>query len=204
MSSARSRPRRKAPPAAATPARSAHGKSNEPKSNQPKSTSAKPATAKAARPAAAAVPLPPLVALVTAAADDMKAVNVKVLNVRGLTDIADYMVVASGNSDRHVKSIAERVVQWAKASGQRPYGVEGENDGEWVLVDLPDVMVHIMLPRVREFYALEELWDNAPRIAVPAAPAARPARKPRKNAAGAPRRSKPRGAAGRAPRKPRG
>ncbi len=188
MSSARSRPRRKAPSAAAP------------------STKARPPKSKAVKPTAAvaATALPPLVTLVTAAAEDMKAVNLKVLNVRGLTDIADYMVVASGNSDRHVKSIAERVVQWAKASGQRPYGVEGEKDGEWVLVDLPDVMVHIMLPRVREFYALEELWDNAPRINVPAAPAARAVRKPRKSTGSAPRRAKPRGAGGRAPRKPRG
>ena len=125
--------------------------------------------------------LPPLVSLVKAAMDDMKASNVKVLDVHGLTDIADFMVIASGNSDRHVKSIAERVVQSAKAAGRRPFGVEGEKDGEWVLVDLPDVMVHVMLPRVREFYALEELWDNAPRMAAEAA-APRPVRKQRKSA----------------------
>ena len=140
---------------------------------------------------------PPLLDLVLAAMDDMKAVQVKVLNVVGLTDIADYMVIASGNSDRHVKSIAERVVQQAKAAGKRPLGVEGERDGEWVLVDLPDIMVHVMLPRVREFYALEELWDNTPAAA--AAPAARPAanrsgaqRRPRKGAT-APKRGVRRG-----------
>lgn len=115
--------------------------------------------------------------------DDMKAVNVKVLNVVGLTDIADYMVVASGNSDRHVKSIAERVVQQAKAAGKRPYGIEGENDGGWVLVDLPDVMVHVMLPRVREFYSLEQLWDQAPRPAAARPLAAAPARNARQVAA---------------------
>jgi len=89
----------------------------------------------------------------------MKAVNVKVLDVRGLTDIADLMIIASGNSDRHVRSIADRVVEKAKAAGFRPLGTEGERDGEWVLVDLQDVVVHVMLPRVREFYGLEHLWD---------------------------------------------
>jgi ribosome-associated protein len=102
----------------------------------------------------------------------MKAVNVKVLDVRKVTDVSDCMVLASGNSDRHVRSIADRVVERAKAAGFRPIGVEGERDGEWVLVDLNDVLVHVMLPRVREFYGLEELWE-----APPAAP------KPR-NAAG--------------------
>ena len=101
----------------------------------------------------------PLQNLVTAALDDMKAVNVRVLDVRGLTDIVDTMVIASGNSDRHVRSIAERVVEKAKAAGLRPLGTEGARDGEWVLVDLQDVLVHVMLPRVREFYGLERLWD---------------------------------------------
>src|SRR5580658_10358877 len=87
----------------------------------------------------------PLEHAVTTALDDMKAVNVRVLDVRGLTDIADTMVIASGNSDRHVRSIAEREV-------------------EWVLVDLQDVLVHVMLPRIREFYGLELLWDGGPLI----------------------------------------
>lgn len=89
----------------------------------------------------------------------MKAVNVRVLDVRDLTDIADTMIVASGTSDRHVRSIADHVVQQVKSGGQRPYGVEGTRDGEWALVDLQDVLVHVMLPRVREFYALEQLWE---------------------------------------------
>src|SRR5579862_4964786 len=110
----------------------------------------------------------PLQQAVTSALDDMKAVNVRVLDVRGLTDIADTMVIASGNSDRHVRSIAERVVEKAKEAGMRPLGTEGARDGEWVLVDLQDVVVHVMLPRVREFYGLESLWDNAP--ALPVAP----------------------------------
>jgi ribosome silencing factor RsfS/YbeB/iojap len=100
-----------------------------------------------------------IVKVVEGALDDMKAVNVKVIDVHKLTDIADTMVIASGNSDRHVRSIADRVVEFAKKAGFRPMGVEGERDGEWVLVDLQDVIVHIMLPRVREFYRLENLWD---------------------------------------------
>jgi len=96
--------------------------------------------------------------LVITTLEDMKAANVKILDVRKLTVIADTMVIASGTSDRHVRSIADRLVQKAKEAGVRPFGVEGGRDGEWVLVDLPDVMVHIMLPRVREFYGLEKLW----------------------------------------------
>ena len=110
----------------------------------------------------------PLQDVVTAALDDMKAVNVKVLDVRGLTDIADTMIIASGNSDLHVKSIADRVVEKAKESGFRPLGKEGERDGEWVLVDLQDIILHVMLPRVREFYGLERLWDNGNEVAAPA------------------------------------
>ncbi len=128
----------------------------------------------------------PLENLVTTALDDMKAVNVKVLNVRGLTDIADTFVIASGNSDRHVRSIADRVIQNAKAAGFRTHGLEGERDSEWVLVDLNDVIVHVMLPRTREFYSLERLWEGDGA----AAPAV----------AAAPRRAKARGKAKAAPR----
>ncbi len=97
--------------------------------------------------------------LALAALEDVKAVNIKVLDVRGLTDIADTMIVASGTSDRHVRAIAENVVVKAKQAGRRPMGTEGRQDGEWVLIDLQDVLVHVMLPRVREFYALEQLWE---------------------------------------------
>jgi len=111
------------------------------------------------KPAKAKAP-PALAQVVLAALEDMKAVNVKAMDVRGITDITDMMVVASGTSDRHVKSIADRVVQRCKEAGYRPLGIEGERDGEWVLLDLHDVVVHVMLPRVREFYALEKLWEN--------------------------------------------
>ena len=113
----------------------------------------------------------PLHSAVMAALDDIKAVNVRVLDVRGLTDIADTMVIASGNSDRHVRSIAERVASHAKEAGFRPLGTEGARDGEWVLVDLQDILVHVMLPRVREFYGLESLWEGGPVISAAAAPA---------------------------------
>lgn len=121
----------------------------------------------------------PLQDVVTAALDDMKAINIRVLDVRGLTDIADTMVIASGNSDRHVRSIADRVVEKAKEAGFRSLGMEGERDGEWVLVDLQDVVVHVMLPRIREFYGLERLWDNssaAPLAAGSAVPVPRAAK----------------------------
>ena len=100
-----------------------------------------------------------VVDVVASALDEMKAVNVKVMDVHKLTDITDTMIIASGNSDRHVRSIADRIIEHAKQAGFRPMGVEGERDGEWVLVDLQDCIVHIMLPRVREFYRLENLWD---------------------------------------------
>lgn len=119
----------------------------------------------ASRPAPKATPRPAakpprarLADLVTLALDDLKAQNVEVLDVRDLSDVTDTIVIASGTSDRHVKSLAGRVVERAKEAGFRPLGVEGEREGEWVLVDLQDVIVHVMLPRIREFYGLEKLW----------------------------------------------
>jgi ribosome-associated protein len=97
--------------------------------------------------------------VVAGALDDLKAVDVRVLDVRHLTTVTDTMVVASGRSDRHVRAIAGAVVEQCKKAGYRPLGVEGERSGEWVLVDLADLVVHVMLPRVREFYNLEKLWD---------------------------------------------
>ena len=90
---------------------------------------------------------------------DMKALEVKVLDVRGLTDVADFLLIASGTSDRHVRSVAQRVVERTKEAGFRPHGVEGQQDSDWVLIDLNEMIVHVMLPRVREFYGLEKLWD---------------------------------------------
>ena len=107
-----------------------------------------------------------LKSVVLDALDDMKALEVRVLDVRGLTDIADYMVIASGTSDRHVRSVAQRVVEKTKEAGFRPHGLEGLADGDWVLIDLHEYIVHVMLPRVREFYGLEKLWDMTAKRAV--------------------------------------
>ncbi|MGC1548720.1 MAG: ribosome silencing factor [Rhodanobacter sp.] len=92
------------------------------------------------------------------AVEELKAKDVREIDVRGKTSIADVLVIASGTSARHVKSIADEVVKFAKQAGVMPLGVEGEQEGEWVLVDLGDVIVHVMLPRIREFYGLERLW----------------------------------------------
>lgn len=100
-----------------------------------------------------------LLALVRAALDDMKARDVRVLDVRKLTSVADYMVIASGTSDRHVRSMADRLVERAAEAGCPPLGVEGQDSAEWVLVDLQDVIVHVMQPKARDFYQLEKLWD---------------------------------------------
>lgn len=103
-----------------------------------------------------------LVELVLDALDDLKGVNPVTLDVRELSNVMDYLVICSGSSNRHVKSLAENVVRKAKDSGQRPIGVEGEDGGEWVLVDLGDVVVHVMLPATRDFYDLERLWMSPP------------------------------------------
>lgn len=100
-----------------------------------------------------------LLALAEDALADVKARDVRVMDVRRLTSIADYMVIASGTSDRHVRSLADRVVEEATAAGCKPLGIEGKDNGEWILVDLQDVIVHIMQPKVRDFYKLESLWD---------------------------------------------
>lgn len=92
------------------------------------------------------------------ALEELKAKDVRELDVRGKTSIADTLVIASGTSARHVKSIADEVIKFAKQAGVMPLGVEGQVEAEWVLVDLGDIIVHIMLPRIREFYGLERLW----------------------------------------------
>ncbi|KAF1686570.1 ribosome silencing factor [Pseudoxanthomonas taiwanensis] len=100
-----------------------------------------------------------LLATVRAAVEELKAKEVVEIDVRGKTSVTDHLVIASGTSTRHVKSIADEVIKQTKQQlGVTPLGVEGEREAEWVLVDLGDVVVHIMLPRVREFYALERLW----------------------------------------------
>jgi ribosome-associated protein len=103
--------------------------------------------------------------LVIDALDDVKAQDIVALDVTKQTDIADYMVVASGTTARQVKALANNVLEKSKAAGASVVGVEGQDTGEWVLVDLADVIVHIMLPAVREFYDLERLWSMSPKKA---------------------------------------
>ena len=100
--------------------------------------------------------------LVVATLEDGKGKDIVKLNVRNMTSVTDYMVVASGTSNRHVSALAEAVSDKSKAAGHRPIGVEGESGSEWVLLDLGDTLVHVMLPRVREFYNLEKLWSLSP------------------------------------------
>lgn len=114
--------------------------------------------------------------LVIDALQDMKGMDIHTLDVRGMTAITDFMIIASGTSDRHVKSLARNVLDQARSAGVKPMGIEGEQEGEWVLVDLRDVVAHIMRPQVRDFYNLEKLWG----MDVPAAETALPAASARK------------------------
>ncbi|PIE00844.1 MAG: ribosome silencing factor [Thiothrix nivea] len=101
-----------------------------------------------------------LQALVLKALDDMKARDVRILDVRGKSTITELMVIATGTSTRHVKSIADHVALTAKSAGEPPLGTEGERDSAWMLVDLNDIVVHVMLPETRDFYNLEKLWGE--------------------------------------------
>ncbi len=101
-----------------------------------------------------------LKSMVTEALEDMKGVDIVTLDVHKITTITDTMIIASGTSDRHVRALADSVVEAAKNRNHPPIGVEGDDGGEWVLVDLGNVVVHVMLPRVRDFYNLEKLWDT--------------------------------------------
>ena len=93
------------------------------------------------------------------ALEDLKAEDITVLDVKGKTTVTDWVIIASGSSSRHVKSIANNVAVEAKKAGRTPLGIEGEKEGEWVLVDLGDIIVHVMQRQVREFYDLESLWS---------------------------------------------
>jgi len=100
--------------------------------------------------------------VVIEALEDKKGMDIQCLDVLNQTDITDYMVVASGSSNRQVKALANNVIDQARAIEVKPYGIEGMEQGEWVLIDLVDVVVHLMLPKVREFYDLERLWSMTP------------------------------------------
>jgi len=120
------------------------------------------------KPATPVDPVEHLRQRVILALDELKAKDVHEIDVRGKTSIADILIIASGTSTRHVKSIADEVVKYAKQAGMMPLGVEGQREAEWVLVDLGDIIVHVMLPRIREFYGLERLWtvgDDMPEAA---------------------------------------
>jgi ribosome-associated protein len=101
-----------------------------------------------------------LLNLVIKSIEDIKGHDIQTLDVHAISSVTDYMVVASGNSNRQVSAIARNVIAEAKQHGCLPLGTEGENSGEWVLVDLGDVVVHIMQPAVRDFYQLEKLWSQ--------------------------------------------
>lgn len=94
--------------------------------------------------------------------EDMKAKDLVQLNVSELTTIADHIIIASGTSNRHLKAMATEVIKQAKQAGEPPLGVEGQQEGDWVLVDLDNILVHIMLPEVRVHYDLERLWNITP------------------------------------------
>jgi len=100
--------------------------------------------------------------LVANALDDLKAKDIITLDVRDIAGFTDYMVIASGTSNRHVKSLADRAREKAREAGVTAIGMEGEQLGEWVLVDFGDVVVHVMLPEARQFYDLERLWHSTP------------------------------------------
>ena len=100
-----------------------------------------------------------LVDVAVNALEGLKARDIRIIDVRGKTAITDFMVIATGTSNRHVKALANSVATEAAAAGAETLGIEGERDCEWVLVDLCDVVVHIMLPSAREFYGLEKLWS---------------------------------------------
>ena len=101
------------------------------------------------------------------AALDKKAVDLVVLDVGGLTSIADYLIICTGRSDRQVQAIAQAVDEQQRADGHRPTAIEGMSRGQWVLMDYNDVVVHVFYKPVREFYDLERLWEHAPHVQLP-------------------------------------
>ncbi len=116
----------------------------------------------AAEPRASALPADPLLGLILRTLRDKKALDPVVIDLRGISDAADYFVLCSGTSDPHVRSLADDLVEYLRGQGHRPWHVEGRQSLRWVLVDLVDIVVHIFRQEARDFYALERLWGDAP------------------------------------------
>lgn len=158
---------------AATPVARTAAKKAAVKKAAPKKPAAKPAPKPAPNPAPKAAnkapakavrdPSDALADLAVAALEDLKGVDIKRLDVRGLTTITDVMLIATGTSNRHASALAHNVVDKVKQAGHRPVGIEGLNEGEWVLVNLGGVIVHVMQAQARAFYQLEKLWDLSAR-----------------------------------------
>jgi len=103
--------------------------------------------------------------IVIDALEDVKGIDIRVLNVYGKTSVTDVLIIVTGNTSRQVKALADAVIQKAKENGLKPLGAEGIEQGEWALVDLGDIVVHIMQPSVRDFYNLEKLWgEDSPAV----------------------------------------
>lgn len=98
--------------------------------------------------------------LVQNALEDLKAVELKVLDVRDMTSVTDLMIIVTGTSNRHVKALSDNLREKTSAAGVKPLGVEGVRESEWILMDYGDIVVHIMLPHIRATYNLEKLWDK--------------------------------------------
>jgi len=107
----------------------------------------------------------PLLSAVTLALEELKAQDIVTLPISDISTLADAMIVATGTSTTHVRAIAQEVVEQCKSAGYRPMGVEGKDSGKWVLIDLGDVIVHVMLAETRTYYDLESLWTARPTTA---------------------------------------
>jgi ribosome-associated protein len=120
------------------------------------------------RAASSILELPPVLERATDLASDRKALGMVVMDLRGISSVTDFFVIASGTSDVHVRAIAEHMIEELKKEGHRPSHVEGLRGGRWVLIDYIDFVVHVFHPAAREFYQLERLWGDAPAMALEA------------------------------------
>ena len=123
-----------------------------------------------ARPAGKPIALPDALRDAVAAADDRKAHQMVVLDLRGLTDATDYFLIASGTSDAHVRGLADGIIGRLAEQGIHPHHIEGVTTGRWVLLDYLDFVIHLFHPETRAFYQLERLWSDAPSYPVESPP----------------------------------